>query len=429
MKIGPAYGWKPIVPGPGPSIAARRRPTLRRSVLALWFFAAAIVPALGETGPACADLSGLIPVEGGPLFLPSYPTAEPGPIRGVAFLYDDAVAAIALVGCGQAGKARRIGDAMLAALDGDRFWHDGRLRNAYAAGPVTARPVKLGGWWEPTQQRWLEDRYQVGSDSGNLAWAVLALVALDRAFDQGDGDRRYRDGAVAIGRFLAGRADGRGAGGYTGGFSGWEPAPTADLWKSTEHNTDLAAAFAALAQTTGDAAWTARAEAAARFVAAMWDDERSVYGVGTLVDGVTRNPIVALDAAIWPLLALPGTAQLHAVAVRGTIADRLAVQGGYGYSDHGKGLWTEGTAQAALLHRLLGHGDEADALIAIVEAQRAPGGGYFATPADALDTGFADPVAPGQDRRYYHLPHLAAAAWAALAERGFNPFTGTTGLP
>jgi hypothetical protein len=26
---------------------------------------------------------------------------------------------------------------------------------------------------------------------------------------------------------------------------------------------------------------------------------------------------------------------------------------------------------------------------------------------------------------YHRRPHLAATAWAILAERGFNPFTGT----
>ena len=75
--------------------------------LALLLFAA---PAQAQAPDACAYLSGLIPVDGGPLFLPSYPTAEDGPLRGVAFLYDDAVAAIAFTGCGEAGKARRIGD-------------------------------------------------------------------------------------------------------------------------------------------------------------------------------------------------------------------------------------------------------------------------------------------------------------------------------
>jgi hypothetical protein len=378
---------------------------------------------------ACAMLAGLIPIEGGPLFLPSYPTAQPGPLRSVAFLYDDSVAAIALAGCGEAGRARRIGDAILAALNGDRFWHDGRLRNAYAAGPVRESPVKLGGWWDAAQNRWLEDAYQVGSDSGNMAWAMLALLALDRAYP----DAPYRAGAIRIGAWLAGRADSRGAGGFTGGFSGWEPKPAENTWKSTEHNTDIAAAFTLLFQATADPVWAARAKAAGDFVASMWDQDRACFDVGTGEDGVTPNRIVALDAQIWPLLALPGMAAAHGNDVL-PMADRVlgAVAGdfhGYSYSDAAHGFWTEGTAQAALYDGLSGLDADAAQLNDAVAAERAPGGGYFATADNTLATGFADATNPGQQRLYYRLPHLAAMAWAALAERKFNPFIAASVLP
>jgi hypothetical protein len=100
---------------------------------------------------ACGYLAGLIDkAPPGPLFLPSYPTVESGPLHGAAYLYDNAVAAIALVGCGEQDKAYRIGAAILWAIDNDRTWHDGRLRNAYAAGVVANGPVKLPGWWDDT---------------------------------------------------------------------------------------------------------------------------------------------------------------------------------------------------------------------------------------------------------------------------------------
>ncbi|MBV9044078.1 MAG: hypothetical protein JO294_03065, partial [Alphaproteobacteria bacterium] len=91
-------------------------------------------------------------------------------LKDAAFVYDNAVAVTALVACHEIRRARRIGDALLFALDHDRYWHDGRLRNAYLAGAVT-NPVKLPGWWDTQQNGWAEDRYQVGSDTGNLAWA------------------------------------------------------------------------------------------------------------------------------------------------------------------------------------------------------------------------------------------------------------------
>jgi hypothetical protein len=52
-----------------------------------------------------------------------------GPLQGAAFLYDKAVAAIAPVACDKPKDAAQIGDAILAALERDRYWHDARLRN------------------------------------------------------------------------------------------------------------------------------------------------------------------------------------------------------------------------------------------------------------------------------------------------------------
>lgn len=374
---------------------------------------------------ACAYLTGLVPADGAALFLPSYPTAEEGPLRGTAFLYDNAVAAIALVGCGEAGRARHIGDAVLAALDHDRAWKDGRLRNAYAAGSVRQVPVKFGGWWDKAQNRWIEDRYQVSSDSGNMAWAMLALLALDRA---GQGPA-YRAGAVRIGDWVARQADGRGPGGYAGGKTGWEPSPAQVQWKSTEHNTDLTAAFALLGKATGDPIWVERSHLAAGLVAAMWDDGCGCFHVGTTEDGATPNRALALDAQLWPLIAVPGLAGQHGDTVIATIDQKLRGGDGYCYSDAGGGLWTEGTAQAALTMRLLGHGDAAAVLGAAIAAQRAPQGGYFATAEASMPTGFTEASNPGAQRLYFHMPHLAAAAWAALAETGFNPFTGAATLP
>ncbi|MBR1165922.1 hypothetical protein JQ571_02980 [Bradyrhizobium liaoningense] len=163
------------------------------------------------------------------MFLPSYPTVNSGPLHGAACLYDNAVAAIALVGCGEQDKARRIGAAILWAIDNDRSWHDGRLRNAYG-----------------------EDR---------------------------------------------------------------------------------------------------------------------------------------------------------------------------------DGVWTEGTSQMALLLKLLGRTAEAKSLVAVIESQRSPDGGFYATSVRALPTGFMLDTDPAKPRLYFRLPHLGAASWAALAERGFNPFTATKGLP
>ncbi|MDH6259207.1 hypothetical protein M2427_003135 [Bradyrhizobium sp. BR13661] len=388
--------------------------------------AAALPQALATpTVSACGYLAGLIDnAPPGPLFLPSYPTVESGPLHDAAYLYDNAVAAIALVGCGQQDKADRIGAAILWAIDNDRTWHDGRLRNAYAAGAVANGRIKLPGWWDNTQNKWLEDRYQVGGDNGNMAWAMLALLSID---DVSTGSR-FRDGAARIGAWVAQWADTRGAGGFMGGTFGHEPTPEVRTWKSTEHNTDLAAAFGLLAIRTGNSHWRDMAKAAEHFVDVMWDSACACFAAGTAEDGVTRNPILALDAQVWPLTALPGAAKEFASATA-TVEQRMSVDQGFSYGEDRDGMWTEGTGQMALLMELLGRTERAKALIAAIESQRSPDGGFYATSARALPTGFVLDTDPTRPRLYFRLPHLGAASWAALAETGFNPFTMTRGLP
>ena len=94
-----------------------------------------------------------------------------------AYVYDNALAGLALLAAGDKDDAARIGQALALAQGHDRFWKDGRLRNAYQAGVMTA-PAKLPGWWDKAAQSWREDPYQVGSETGPVAWAMLLWAAL-----------------------------------------------------------------------------------------------------------------------------------------------------------------------------------------------------------------------------------------------------------
>src|SRR6185437_16037167 len=111
----------------------------------------------------------------GPVMLASYepaPGGEPlaSALQGSAFVYDNALAGIALLACGHVDAARRIADGMTTALAHDRYYHDGRLRNAYRAGAVPDGPVPLPGWWDAASKSWFEDAYPVGTATGNVAW-------------------------------------------------------------------------------------------------------------------------------------------------------------------------------------------------------------------------------------------------------------------
>jgi hypothetical protein len=384
-------------------------------------FAAVVVAALFlSTLPAdaepCAALAKQVQPDGA-AFVVSYPAASDKALKNVAFLYDNAAAMLALIGCGDLKHARQIGDAILAAQAQDRFWKDGRLRNGYLAGPVK-NPAQLGGWQDGS--RWVEDGYQAGSDTGNQAWAMLALLGLHRA---GLGDK-YLSGAIRIAAYVEKSFD---PPGFTGGTFGGEPAPLRNSWKSTEHNVDLAAAFSALARATHDPHWAGRADQARTLVAAMWDKKCGCFAVGTGLDGKTPNRMLALDAQLWPLLALSrGVAQYSAALA--VAREKMAVRDGFAYSQAGGAIWTEGTAQAALLMALMDQPRRAARLMTAVERNRAPDGSYFAASGNT-DTGFRLDTDPGQARRYFHTPHLGALAWAAMAQRRFNPFVSATALP
>jgi hypothetical protein len=379
-------------------------------------------PAHAKSNP-CTTLQHTIDAApAGAVFLLSYPTVTSGPLLNAAFLYDNAVAAIALTACGDVKRASRIGDAIMLALDHDRYWHDGRLRNGYLAGSVGVGPIKLAGWWDDKQNMWVEDRYQVGSDTGNMAWAILSLLAIDHASN----DSRYRAGAVRIANWIVQWRDKRNPGGFTGGTFAHEPQPVIEKWKSTEHNTDLVAAFTGLAEATNNKKWRIQARAAQKFVGSMWNNKCLCFAVGTVEDGKKRNPYLALDAQIWPLLALPDAANKYSTALT-TAQTQLRDGEGFSYSEAKEGMWTEGTAQVALYLKLSSR--DAETFMTAIDGMRAEDGTYYAASTHKLPTGFMLETDPTQPRQYFHIAHLAALAWAAIAEQGYNPFTRTNALP
>ena len=150
-------------------------------------------------------------------------------LKQTAFTYDAALTLIAFLSSNQPGHARQIADALVYAQKNDRFYSDGRLRNAYAAGPLTLPPgwqpngkggaVRLPGWYDAAMEKWLEDEYQVSSSTGPIAWAMIALLA----YHDLHGGQEYVDAAMRLGQWLEEHCyDRRGAGGFTAGYHGWE---------------------------------------------------------------------------------------------------------------------------------------------------------------------------------------------------------------
>lgn len=362
----------------------------------------------------------------GPMLLPSYPTLKQGDdstkaLENVAFVYDNALAGIALTACGNPDQARRIADALLLAAAHDPGFKDGRLRNAYRAGPANADKIELSGYWQSHGNYWSQDPYQVGTAVGNVAWAALLLLTV---YDNSH-DRRYLDGALAQLRWIQAHTGGAAApAGYEGGFFGYDNAQRVQHWKATEHNIDVYAAATWAGRDSGDPALAQQAKLASSFVNAMWDDTQHRFLVGTLDDGKTiSRDKSGLDAQLWPLLAFnPTPAPWNQVWSWVDAQHRYG--DGYGYRRQPDGVWTEGTAQVATALQASGK-PVPDVVWQLLVAQRSDSGMLYATPQARIGTDFAiGPSSTYADFFYYHLPHLGATAWAALAAKGWNPFTG-----
>lgn len=337
------------------------------------------------------------------------------PLHTAAFTYDNALAVIALLACQRRPQAERIGEALrMAAVN------DTRLRDAYRSGPMRGERPLHNGWREPAAGRWVEaatqyaGAYQDGTSCGNVAWTALALLALYDA----SGDMRWRDAAVHLARWVVAHAsDRRGAGGFDGGVESYLLHPRPAQWKSTEHNIDLAALFDWLARINapgGD--WRFQAARARHFVAAQWDPASGHFWMGTTADGATslRTPS-ALDVQLWAQL-LPHAPSPWRRAVR-WVQQANAVRGGFAFTDARDGMWTEGTAQAALVYRQLGASAKAEALLASIARQASPGGLLYAS---------REPRTRAVYSWYRHQPCLAATAWAVLAALDRNPYVGAS---
>ncbi|MEU9856265.1 hypothetical protein [Streptomyces sp. NPDC047974] len=326
----------------------------------------------------------------------------------VAFTYDVALAVIAYCARGTDADLRRAGalaGTLLALQEGDAAG-DGRVRQSYASGKVTAADG-------------LPAVAAADSFTGAQAWTGLALLHVHRA----TGEDRCRAGALRLADWIQDRtASTTGTAGYTGGLPASGPALT---WKSTEHNIDVAAFFRRLADVTGDRVWADRSAVATGFLDALWNPDGAAFWTGTGTDGATvnRSPVPE-DPQSWSFLAT-GDAR-HAGSLDWALTHLAAEDGGFsGVSvsdaDTSK-VWFEGTAHmAAALRRRDGDGDreKADRFLATLRAAQshaphADGYGIVAASSDGLRTGDGDTL--------YASLHTGTTAWFTLAAQGADPF-------
>lgn len=341
----------------------------------------------------------------------------PDGLKTTAFVYDNALAVIALVACGNVTDARPIGHALSRAVRSDRSFSDGRIRNAYRAGPVGEGPPNLPGWWDGQSKIWAEDAAQDGTSTGNVAWAALALLTLHEATRE---ERYLTDSKRLLDWIIANTSCDSG---FCGGFHGYDPQQARLTWSSTEHNIDVGAAARWLFRLTGEKRYLIADHHAHRMIDRAFRTDH--FLLGTKPDASPANDdLLALDVQLWPWMANSEAPVAWRQAFE-FAKSHLAVRGGFDFNGDRDGVWVEGTAQAALAYLIAGDRGVADHLLTSLESDRTASGLLNATREARLTTGLSiDPTSTVPDFFYYRRPHLGATAWAVLAETNWNPFTG-----
>ena len=195
--------------------------------------------------------------------------------------------------------AEKIGDAFLYAMSHDRYYKDGRLRNVYAAGLNNyLDTARMAGHWREDSSTWYEDRYDVSTATGNIAWAALALISLYEATNS----IKYLDAAEHLAQWVIDSTwDDRG---FNAGYEGWEDSISVLQYTATEHCIDLYAVFTRLYNITDNEAYVDAAIHADSFVQSMWDAVNGKFFTGTLFDGTGINTsVIPTDLQPWYLLA------------------------------------------------------------------------------------------------------------------------------
>jgi hypothetical protein len=382
-------------------------------------------------------------------YLPETICPEAG-LPNTAQTYDQALALLAFLARGQPDDLRRaelIAQALVEAQHRDRTFKDGRLRNAYASGELIdphLGTTRIPGAYDPALQKYLEDENAVGTDSGNMAWAAIALVQADALLPKRAG-APFLDAAVSLARWIVEntKVDDP-LGGFSAGVRGFERAagdPEGQErkdYRATEHNIDLMVLFDQLtAAVSSDPdqsrQWSSEALHARSFVDKMRADgaEASYYWTGTGAGAGTsiNKSVVPLDVQTWGVLGARGPDK-NAGALDWTLkhcAEKDS-RDAFGFQcNNGDGAWWEGTAQMVAALRWLKRDQQAMPVLARLRAaqlQDEPAAGAMpAASRCGLPTGFQQTFHDGKTRPwvYPNWPHIGATAWFIFAALGVNP--------
>jgi hypothetical protein len=352
-------------------------------------------------------------------------TSEDKYMKNVAFMYDNALVMLAFMARGSNEDWRRakiLGDSFIYCQKHDRYFNDGRLRNAYQAGDIAdyQGKTRLPGFWNDSEQKWFEDKGSVGSSTGNMAWVMIALLC----YYETTGNTAYLESAEHLGDWIYNNTyDTRYYGGYTGGCEGWGANQTNLSWKSTVHNLDVYVAFMKLYSATNDSVWQSRATHAKKFVMSMWNEDGGHFWTGTKDNETLNKDVLPADVNSCGIMVLGNEYDAGAKWVEDNCKVTLCPEGcgfkGFDFNDDKDGVWFEGTAHMCIAYQIINETNKSDYYISEIRkaqtsANNNNGKGIVAACHDGVSTGF--------DWVYNNRLHIGATSWYIFAEREYNPY-------
>ena len=266
-------------------------------------------------------------------------------------------------------RAELIARALVEAQHKDRTFHDGRLRNAYASGELidpNLGTTRIPGSHDQKARQYFEDENAVGTDTGNMAWAALALVQAHALLPQRAG-QPYLEAALSVARWVTANTEVEDTlGGFAAGLQGFEraagdPAGQQPRTYRATRNIDLAALFGHLAEARVLQHPSANIGAQRpptpthSSTMAMRRDERASSGPGPELERPSTESVVPLDAQTWAVLHTRNpSSDAGALDWALTNCTETASRDAFDFNCRdGDGAWWEGTAQVAAALRWL----------------------------------------------------------------------------
>ena len=362
-----------------------------------------------------------------------------------AYVYDNALALLAYLARGTPEDQRRakiIADAFVYVQQHDNEFNDGRIRNAYSSGDLAEKnangwQLRFPGW--PNHNKWSMDEYAKGSDCGNMAWTIIALITYWEKIDKSI-HSKYLEAAQKMAKWIIKNAYSNSPfGGFTGGIIFKGNTYSKALWKSTEHNIDLYVAFSRLAKAdlANKDKWLKMAKHAQKFIYHMWDKKREHFWTGTRANGrdEINDETIPLDVQAWAVLAMPNKTGFQRAlnwAMKKCCAHSQNLNGicsGFEFKcekdapNDPHGIWWEGTGQMCVAFKVAGMNKAANMCRASFHKLAfASNGGVFACSTSECFTGFRDNGGKDEQRKYYKRIHIGATSWYIFCELGWNPY-------